>query len=246
MANIEIWHAIRYISCMFRATVVVFLLLIALSASASELANAIADLESAWAAAYYQGSEAQQKQAYPLLRKQAEELVGRYPGAAEPKIWQATIMVTNAGFESALTALSTLEAAKALLETAIQQNPKALDGAAYLTLGTLYYMVPGWPVSFGDNQLAEQMLRASLAVNPNGIDANYYYGDFLLQQDRVREAESYFLKASLASVRKQQVLSDSRLQQQAKLALVNVAQQKAARGKHKFQSLFTASNAVAE
>jgi len=231
---------------MFRATVVVFLSLLALPVFASELGNAIASLENAWATAYYQGTEAQQKQTYPLLLKQAEMLSARFPDAADPKIWQATIMVTNAGFESALTALSTLETAKALLETAIRQNPKALDGAAFLTLGTLYYMVPGWPVSFGDNQLAEQMLRASLAVNPDGIDANYYYGDFLLQQDRVREAEHYFLKASQTPVRRQQLLSDGQLQQQAKLALANVERQKAASGKNKFQSLFTAENAVAD
>ena len=227
---------------MIKATLVVFLLLFSLGTRASELGAAIANLESAWAAAYYQANESQQKQIYPALLEKAAELSRHHPNAAEPKIWQATIMVTNANFESALTVLSTLERAKALLEHAIQQNPNALDGAAYLTLGTLYYMVPGWPVSFGDSQLAEQMLKASLNINPDGIDANYFYADFLQRQDRAREAEAYFRKAAQAPVRKQQVLADTQLQHEAQLALMNTQQRKASAEKNKFQSLFTSAS----
>ncbi len=231
---------------MIKTTLVVFLLLFALPLSASELSSAVANLESEWAAAYYQSNESQQKQAYPALLEKAAELSRRYPNATEPKIWQATIMVTNATYESSLTVLSTLETAKSLLEDAIKQNPSALDGAAYLTLGTLYYMVPGWPVSFGDNQKAEQMLKISLYINPKGIDANYFYADFLLQQDRISEAEEYFRKATQAPVRKQQVFADTQLQKEAKLALVNTQQQKNNAGKNKLHSLFTAANTVSE
>ncbi|MCQ8104184.1 hypothetical protein NP590_08715 [Methylomonas sp. SURF-2] len=201
--------------------------------------TSIAHLESAWAAAYYQNDEAQQRQAYPELLEKAKELVHRYPNAAEPKIWQATIMSTNAAFESSLTALSTLEKAKRLLEQAIRIDPNALDGAAYVTLGTLYYMVPGWPVSFGDDEMAEQLLKASLQINPNGIDANYFYADFLLRQDRAAEAEAFFHKASQAPVRTQQVFADTQLQNEAKLALAHAQQRKSNTGKNRFQSLFT-------
>lgn len=231
-----------YSQCMNKTTLVVFLLLFASAVRASEVGVAIANLESAWASAYYQANESQQKQIYPALMEKAADLSRRYPALAEPKIWQATIMVSNANFESSLTVLSTLEKAKNLLEQAIQQNPAALDGAAYLTLGTLYYMVPGWPVSFGDNQLAEQMLKASLKINPNGIDANYFYADFLQRQDRDGEAEAYFRKAAQAPVRKQQLLSDTQLQSEAKVALLNTQQRKSSAEKNKFQSLFTSAS----
>jgi tetratricopeptide (TPR) repeat protein len=223
---------------MNKATIVVFLILFASPLWASDLSASVAGLESEWAAAYYQNNETQQKQAYPALLEKAEELVKRYPYAAEPKIWQATIMATNAGFQSSLAALSTLEEAKVLLEQAIQQNPNALEGAAYVTLGTLYYMVPGWPVSFGDNQMAEQLLKASLKINPNGIDANYFYADYLLQQDRASEAEDYFRKAIQAPIRKQQIFADTQLQNEAKLALANTQQRKLNAGRNKFMSLF--------
>jgi tetratricopeptide (TPR) repeat protein len=231
-----------YSRCMNRATVVVFLLLFNAPLWASELNRSIADLESAWASVYYQADESRQKQAYPELLNRAAELVKRYPNAAEPKIWYATLMATNAAFESSLTALSTLEKAKGLLEEAIGINPRALDGAAYVTLGTLYYMLPGWPVSFGDDDVAERMLQASLQINPNGIDANYFYADFLLRQDRAAEAETFFHKAVQAPVRKQQAFADTQLQNEARMALSHAQQRKANAGKSKFQALFTTAS----
>lgn len=235
-----------YILCMSKATFVVFLILFASPLHASELVNAIASLESDWANVYYQNDASRQRQTYPVLLEKAAELSKRYPNAAEPKIWQATIIATNAAFQSSFSALASLEKAKNLLEAAIAQNPNALDGAAYVTLGTLYYMVPGWPVSFGDNQMAEQLLQASLKINPNGIDANYFYADYLLQQDRTAEAEEYLRKAVQAPLRKQQMFADSQLQNEAKMALVNTQQRKSNAGKNKFQALFTTATYQAD
>lgn len=235
-----------YILCMHIATNVVFLILFSAPLLASDLNTSIANLESAWASVYYQTDEVRQKQTYPQLLAQSADLVKHQPAAAEPKIWLATIMATNAAFEPALTALSTLEKAKGLLEEAINLNPKALDGAAYVTLGTLYYMLPGWPVSFGDNDKAEQLLKASLAINPAGIDANYFYADFLLQQDRSTEAEVFFQRAVQAPIRKQQVFADTQLQNEAKLALSYTQQRKSSAGKNKFQSLFASAAATPE
>ncbi|MDD2761085.1 MAG: hypothetical protein PHH11_12430 [Methylomonas sp.] len=209
---------------------------------ASELNSAIDSLESDWASAYYQADETRQKQTYPLLLEKAAKLATRFPTAAEPKIWLATIMATNAAFESSLEALTTLEKAKNLLEEAIRIAPRALDGSAYVTLGSLYYMLPGWPVSFGDDDIAEHLLKTSLTINPNGIDANYFYADFLLRQDRLAEAEAYFRKAVHSPVRKQQIFADTQLQNEAKLALAHAQQRKANTGKNKFQALFTTAS----
>jgi tetratricopeptide (TPR) repeat protein len=224
------------------ATFVVFLLLFAAPLMASELNASIASLENDWANAYYQPDEASQKQAYPKLLEQAVVLLKRYPNAAEPKIWLATILATNAAFEPPLTALSNLKNAKDLLEAAIKINPKALDGSAYVTLGTLYYMLPGWPVSFGDDEMAEEYLKSSLEINPDGIDANYFYADFLFRQDRTAEAEVFFQKAVEAPVRKMQVYADTQLQNEAKLALNHAQQRKSNAEKNRFQALFTTAS----
>ena len=122
---------------MNKTTVVVFLLLFSLPLRASELATSIANLESAWAQTYYLTSEHQQTQQFPVLLERANALAKQHPQAAEPKIWQAIMLSTLAGHQTSLKALTTIKEAKILLEEAINLNPKALDGAAYVTLGTL-------------------------------------------------------------------------------------------------------------
>lgn len=231
---------------MLRATFVVFLLLFAQGLLATELERSIAGLETAWAEVYYQKDEARQKQTYPVLLQRTAELVKRYPNAAEPKVWLATIMATNAAFESSFDALASLVKAKALLEEAIKINPQALDGAAYVTLGTLYYMLPGWPISFGDDEIAEQLLKTSLSINPQGIDANYFYADFLLSKDRTAEAIEFFQRASQAPLRQQQIFADTELQNEARLGLVNAQHRKSGTDKNRFHSLFVAATVKSE
>ena len=54
-------------------------------------------------------------------------------------------------------------------EQSIQLDPAALSGSAYTSLGSLYYQVPGWPIGFGDDDKADEMLRKGLAFDPDGI-----------------------------------------------------------------------------
>ncbi|HLZ84609.1 MAG TPA: tetratricopeptide repeat protein, partial [Caulobacteraceae bacterium] len=61
--------------------------------------------------------------------------------------------------------------------------PAALgDGSIYTSLGSLYGAVPGPPIGFGDRDRARAYFQKALAVNPVGIDPNYFYGAFLLRQ----------------------------------------------------------------
>ncbi len=110
--------------------------------------------------------------------------------------------------QGGLGALGLVKEAKAKLEIALKQDPKALDGSAYTSLGSLYYQVPGWPVGFGDDEKAEQLLKQALAINPTGIDPNFFYGDFLLDQGRKAEAKGYLEKALNAPPRPGRELAD--------------------------------------
>jgi tetratricopeptide (TPR) repeat protein len=93
------------------------------------------------------------------------------------------------------------EQARDLLLAAEKINPLALDGSAYTTLGSLYYKVPRWPLGFGDKKKARTYLEKSLQINPNGIDPNYFYADFLLEQGEYAKAVEYFRKALNAAPR---------------------------------------------
>jgi tetratricopeptide (TPR) repeat protein len=76
-----------------------------------------------------------------------------------------------------------------------------MNGSAYTSLGSLYYQVPGWPIGFGDEKQAKAMLLKGLSYNPEGIDSNYFYGDFLLRQKQYSEALIAFEKALRAAPR---------------------------------------------
>ena len=56
-------------------------------------------------------------------------------------------------------------------------------------------------MGFGDDDKAEELLTKALAIDPDGIDANYFYGDFLLREKRYGEAEQYLRKAQQAKPR---------------------------------------------
>lgn len=136
------------------------------------------------------------------------------PASRELKVWLAINNSSLAGAKGGLSALPLVKKSKQLLEEVIAVNPEVLDGSAYTSLGSLYYQVPSWPISFGSDKKAEVMLKKALAINPNGIDPNYFYADFLAQDGRKKEAIKHFKKAQLAASRPARPLADKgRLQE---------------------------------
>ena len=109
-------------------------------------------------------------------------LVEKYPGRPEPLIWEGIVTSEEAGMASTLSAMGYAKTAKAILEEAYQKDPAALDAGAPTSLGVLYYRVPGFPFGFGDNDRARQLLAQAVSLAPNGMDANYFYADFLMDQ----------------------------------------------------------------
>ncbi|MFA5985687.1 MAG: tetratricopeptide repeat protein [Methylococcaceae bacterium] len=221
--------------------VFVVLLLLPLWSLAASLNDSLNDLESEWAQIYY-GNANDKEKAYIKLLDKAAMLAQQYPNAAEALIWQANIMATYADIQDAISALDAIYNARKLLNQAIAINPKALDGSAFVTLGTLYYMAPKWPIAFGDSEQARQLLETALAINPNGIDSNYFYGDFLLTANQPNEAIKYFETAANAPIRAEQSFADTQLQAEAKIALKNVQERKISRGKNIFRSLFNSAS----
>ncbi len=226
---------------MKKTTIVAFLLSFTSPVFCTPLGDSIQKIESAWAENYYLHGDNLQKLSYRELITETRKLERQFPQSAEAKIWLAILLSTNAAHEDPINALSSLNEAKKLLQEAIRQHPEALEGAAFVTLGTLYYMTPGWPISFGNAQIAEQLLKKALEINPNGIESNYFYGDYLLSQNRENEAERYFAKASKAPLRKEQLFADSQLQKSAKNALANSQKRKSYSERNILLSLFSSS-----
>lgn len=149
-----------------------------------------------WAHIAYEikGSSTQTK-ALDKLAKQAATLVARYPGKAEPLLWQGIVVSEQANRANIFHKLGLAGRARDLIAKAYALDPKAANGGAAMSLGVLYYKVPGSPLGFGDKAKAKKLLKEALALDPNGLDANYFYGDFLLDQGDKAGARSYFQKA---------------------------------------------------
>ena len=206
--------------------IVVFCQLLTNLCLASNITKELHQIESEWALTYYATSEKKQPEAYQRLLIKTNELVIKHPERAEPIILLAIITATNAGVQNGFSGLSSIRNAKDLLLKAISLDPYAYDGAAYTNLGTLYYMVPGWPIAFGNHSKAREMFKIALKINPDSIDGNYYYGKFLLTQNKSSEATKYFLRALEAPARPEQLFADNKLQEQARKALEAAIQRK--------------------
>src|ERR1700721_1236222 len=78
--------------------------------------------------------------------------------------------------------------ARDILEMVEKTHPATMDAGAPTTLGLLYDRVPPFPIGFGDKAKARYYLQEAVRNAPNGLDANYFYGDFLFRQDERAEA----------------------------------------------------------
>jgi tetratricopeptide (TPR) repeat protein len=169
--------------------------------------EAVQRLQSSWAQAMYQSKNKEEQLA--KLTEEARARATSTPQDADVLIWEGIVLASYAGAKGGLGALTLVKEAKLALEQAIAINPKALEGSAYTSLGSLYYQVPAWPLGFGDKTKAESNLQKALTFNPNGIDPNYFYGDFLYRQKRYDEAESSLNKALAAPARPGRELADT-------------------------------------
>ncbi|WP_342066642.1 tetratricopeptide repeat protein [Achromobacter kerstersii] len=195
----------------------------AFAASApDDLDQGIRALQNDWAVIQYQTPANQRETRFETLAQQAHALTERFAAKAEPHIWEGIILSSWAGAKGGLGALGLAKQAKAEYETAIQIDSKALGGSALNSLGVLYYKVPGWPVGFGDNKKAEALLQQALAINPDGIDANYFYADYLIYRNRKPEAIPYLEKALKAPPRPGRDVADAGRKQEARALLESV------------------------
>jgi tetratricopeptide (TPR) repeat protein len=216
---------------MFRKPLATLVLLASLNAAgfaaASPLDDAIADLGHRWAKVSYQTPEAGREAAFGPLIAHARQLAQAYPGRAEPLIWQAIILASAAKAEGGLGALSKAREARDLLLAAEKINPSALNGSVYNSLGSLYAKVPGWPLGFGDKKKAQAYFDKALALNPNGIDPNYFYADLLADEGNYAQAADHLKRALAAPARPGREDADAGRRQEAQHLLETLRQQHA-------------------
>lgn len=184
-----------------RIATLFFALLLALPAFAAGLEEDLLELQQRWARIQYEMPEDDREKAFEALADDAAHLVARFPGSAEPLIWEGIILSTYAGAKGGFGALGLVKKARQRLEAALDLDKLALQGSAYTSLGSLYHKVPGWPLGYGDDEKAEAYLRKALNINPAGIDPNFFFAEFLVDQGQPDRARVYLNKALQAPAR---------------------------------------------
>jgi tetratricopeptide (TPR) repeat protein len=151
-------------------------------ALADEFGDGLAALQQEWAVASYQTSDDARDAAFTALVEHAAALRERYPTRVEALAWEGIVLSTYAGEVGAMSAMKYAKAARAALEKAERLDANALAGGIYASLGALYSKVPGGIIGFGDDELAAEYFAKALAVDPDNIDNNFFYGEYLLDQ----------------------------------------------------------------
>lgn len=183
----------------FRILAAAVALLFACPVLASGPASMAADvmrINNAWAHIRYEIKDRNVQYAQlARLADQARQVVEKYPGQAEPLLWQGIVVSEEAARASTFKQLGLANQARDILTKAYALNPRVADGGAAMSLGVLYYKVPGWPIGFGSTAKARAYFEKALAQDPAGLDNNFFYGDFLASEgDKVR-ARQYLQRA---------------------------------------------------
>jgi tetratricopeptide (TPR) repeat protein len=201
-----------------------------MQASLAGVDEDVFQLKKTWEQLKYKTPLSEQEKGFELLLNQSEKVTAKYPGKAEPLVWQGIIEGTFAGVRNGirgqLAALALVKDAKQHFEQAIQIDSQGSNGAAYTSLGSLYYQVPPWPIAYGDNDKAKNMLLKGLEINPDGIDANYFYGEFLFKTGELNKATEVLKKGLLAEPREGREIADEGRKKEINDLLKKIADKK--------------------
>lgn len=199
-------------------SILFFSLASAPSIAADSLDDSIKKLQESWTSAKYQSKDKSETIAkLEACAKEAEKVTENFPKKAEPIIWNGICLATQGEYLK-ISALPKVKEAKLLFEKALTIDEKALHGAAYTNLGVLYHRVPGWPIGFGDVKKSEENFKSAVAIAPENMDVNYFYGVFLLDQKRYDEAGKY-LDLALKAPSRNRPLADSKRKEEIAAAI---------------------------
>ena len=194
------------------------------AADGSAMDGEVLQVANDWARIKYQvRDKGEQLREMDALAHRAGALAGRYPGQASPLLWKGIATSEEAGMAGVLQQLGYAVAARRIFEQSEAIEPRGANGAVLMSLGVLYYRVPGFPMAFGDDRLARKDLETALAMDPDGLDANFFYGDYLVKQGEFAKAKTVLARALRAPRNPQRPVWDAgrRAEVQALLAKID-------------------------
>ena len=178
------------------------LAMIASNQTIAAMTEDVKSIQSQWEEVNYMADGDAKEKAFEQLSQAATQVAMQKQNQPEGLIWEGIVYSSYAGAKGGLGALGLAKHAKKSYEAAIAIDGDVLNGSAYTSLGVLYSKVPGWPIGFGSDKKAMEFLQKGLEKNPDGIDSNYFFAEFLYEEEEdYPKAKQYLLKAQAAAPR---------------------------------------------
>lgn len=198
----------------------------AMASNDPQMDAAVKRINDQWAHIRYEVRDrAQQEKMLDALATQAAQVSARYPGHAEPLLWQGIVVSEEAARASMFSQLGYAKQAKAILDKAAAIDMKAENGGVAMSLGVLYAKVPGFPIAFGSRDKAKKLLQTALAMDPGGLDASFFYADFLNGEGQHREAKALLERALRTPVNPARPVWDAGRRAEIRALLAQVSRQ---------------------
>mgnify|MGYP006074827067 FL=1 len=188
----------------------------------AEINMEIQQVQKEWARIKYTIDKKQHESALKNLALKATSIRKLQPNNADAHLWEGIVLSTYSGAIGTLRALGTVLESRDALKQSLKIDPEASKGAANVYLGTLYLLVPEWPIAFGDLDLAKEYLDKAITLNPDDIDANFYYGDFLKKKKKYKQAEVFYKKVLSGPARAGREVADEGRRNEAKKRLEKI------------------------
>ena len=138
--------------------------------------------------------EKEQEVPYKQLLAEAETYLQSHEGQAEA--WVVTAMSRASYARSqGMSALGLMKKVRKELETAIDLNPRVMNGYANSFLGRLYFLLPAWPISYGSDKKARHYIEESLATNDQSMENHFAYGWYWSHEKQYDKAKLHLQQA---------------------------------------------------
>jgi hypothetical protein len=181
-------------------------------------------LRDRWSEIRYQLPETERAEQYHALALKAREVAESNPYLAEPFLWEGMALAAEAEARGGIRAYWLASKAKESLEESLKLDESAVHASAYTTLAMLHARGLLWPFGVGDKNglRAEKYFRRALIFDPQGIDPNFLYGEYLLGLYRLGEARVYLERALKAPLRPGREVADFGRREEAQMLLAKI------------------------
>lgn len=132
-----------------------------------------------------------------MMLKNAQQMIQMEPKRAEGYHWMGAALGTAALTRGILNSLQLVPELKKNFEKSIELDPKYLTGSALVQMARVYTMLPGFPMSIGDKDLAMKYLARAKDIGPNFTLNNLYLADLYWHFGRTQDALAELDKIAL-------------------------------------------------